>query len=119
MHVEDGVATVQVQPETASAVTVKPVGGVSATVTVPLVGVLPTFATAMVYVNVCPGTTSCGLCVFAMASSIPGAGAAITVGSVAVLLDVFDSPPPDTTAVLFTVPDAAPLATLVATVIAG
>ena len=119
MHVDEGVATVQVQPAPASAVTVKPAGGVSVTVTRPLDAVLPTFNTAMMYVNVCPGTTVCGLCLFVMARSVPGVGAAMIVGSVAVLLDVFDSPPPETTAVLVTVPDATPAPTLAVTVIGG
>ena len=119
MHVDVGAATVQVQPAPASAVTVKPAGGVSVTVTTPLDAVLPTFDTAMKYENVCPGTTVCGLCLFVMVRSIPGAGTAMIVGSVAVLLDEFDSPPPETTAVFVTTPDAAAAATLVATVIGG
>ena len=113
------VATVQVQPEPESAVTVRPAGGVSVTVTVPLDGEPPTFSTVMKYENVCPGTTVCGLCLFVMVRSIPGAGAAMSVGSVAVLLVVFESPPPDTTAVFVTIPGAAPAPTLVVTVIAG
>ena len=43
----------------------------------------------------------------------------MTVGSVAVLLPVFGSPPPDTTAVFVTVPGATPAPTLVVTVISG
>ena len=41
------------------------------------------------------------------------------VGSVAVLLVEFESPPPETTAVFVTTPAAAPAPTLVATVIGG
>ena len=59
-------ATVQVQPEPESAVIVRPAGGVSVTVTVPLDGELPTFATVTVYVTVCPGTAMLGLCVLAL-----------------------------------------------------
>ena len=113
------VATVQVQPEPESAVTVTPGGGVSVTVTGPLDGELPTFNTVTKYVNVCPGTTVFGLCVFLIVRSIPGAGAAMIVGSVTVLFVEFGSPPPDTTAVFVTVPGGAPAATLVVTVIAG
>ena len=113
------VATVQVQPAPESAVTVRPAGGVSVTVTGPLDGEVPTFNTVMKYVNVCPGTTVYGLCLFVMVRSIPGAGAAMIVGSVAVLLVEFESPPPETTAVFVTVPGAAPAPTLVATVIGG
>ena len=109
----------QVQPAPESAVTVTPVGGVSVTVTVPLDGEVPTFNTVTRYVNVCPGTTVFGLCVFVMVRSIPGAGAAMTVGSVAVLLVELESPPPDTTAVFVTVPDGALGPTLVVTVIGG
>ena len=54
------VATVQVQPGPESAVTVRPAGGVSITVTGPLDGELPTFNTVMKYVKVCPGTTVAG-----------------------------------------------------------
>ena len=109
----------QVQPAPESAVTVTPAGGVSVTVTVPLDGEVPTFNTVTRYVNVCPGTTVLGLCVFVMVRSIPGAGAAMTVGSVAVLLVELESPPPDTTAVFVTVPGGALGPTLVATVIVG
>ncbi len=41
------------------------------------------------------------------------------VGSSAVLLVEFESPPPETTAVFVTAPGAAPAPTLVVTVIAG
>jgi hypothetical protein len=117
--VQVSVARAQVQPAPASAVTVKPAGGVSVTVTAPLDAELPTLDTAMKYENVCPGTTVCGLCLFVMVRSIPAAGAAINVGSVAVLSVEFESPPPETTAVFVTTPGAASLATLVATVIDG
>ena len=63
--------TVQVQPAPESAVIVRPDGGVSVTVTVPLDGEVPTFATVTVYVTVCPGTTMLGLCTFVMARSLP------------------------------------------------
>jgi len=76
-------------------------------VTAPLDAELPTFDTAMLYLNVCPGTTVCGLCLFVMVRSIPAAGTAMIVGSVAVLLVEFESPPPETTAVFDTTPAAA------------
>ena len=60
-----------------------------------------------------------GLCLFVMVRSIPAAGAAMIVGSVASLLVEFDSPMPSTTAVFITVPGAAPAPTLVVTVIGG
>ena len=43
----------------------------------------------------------------------------MVVGSVAVLLPVFDSPPPETTAVLVSVPGTTLAAMLVVTVIGG
>ena len=43
----------------------------------------------------------------------------MTVGSVAVLLPVFVSPPPETTAVFVSVPGATPAPTLVVTVMSG
>ena len=61
-----------------------------------------------------------GLCVFEMVRSPPDAGEEVmTVGSVAVLLSVFGSPPPDTTAVLVTVPGATSAPTLAVTEISG
>jgi hypothetical protein len=113
------VGTAQVQPAPESAVIVRPAGGVSVTVTVPLDGELPTFNTVTKYVNVCPGTTVFGLCVFAIVRSIPAAGAAMIVGSESVLLVEFMSLPPDTTAVFVTVPGAALALTLVVTVMSG
>ena len=113
------VGTVQVQPGPESAVTVRPAGGVSVTVTVPLDGEVPTLNTVMKYENVCPDTTVTGLCLFVMVRSIPGAGAAMIVSSGAVLLVVFESPPPETTAMFVTGPGAAPAPTLVVTVISG
>ena len=79
-------ATVQVQPAPASAVIVRPVGGVSVTVTGPLDGEPPTFLTVTVYVMVCPGTAVLGLCTFAIVRSLPDTGAVMVVGSDAVLL---------------------------------
>ena len=119
MRVQVRVGTVQVQPAPESAVIVRPAGGVSVTVTVPLDGELPTFNTVTKYANVCPTTTVFGLCVFAMVRSIPAAGAAMIVGSVASLLVEFESPPPDTSAVFVTVPGAAWAPTTVVTVIPG
>jgi hypothetical protein len=88
---------------------------------VPLGDELPTFNTVTKYVNVCPGTTVFGLCVFAMVRSIPeaGAGPAMIVGSDAVLLVEFESPPPDTSAMFVTVPGATLAPTVVVTVIPG
>ena len=113
------VATVQVHPVPESAVTVTPAGGVSVTVTGALDGEPPTFNTVTKYVNACPGTTVFWLCDFVIVRSIPGAGAAMIVGSVAVLLVEFESPPPDTTAVFVTIPGAAPSPTVVVTMIGG
>jgi hypothetical protein len=114
------VATVQVvQPTPESAVIVRPEGGVSVTVTGPLVGEVPTFATVTVYVMVCPGRAVIGVCVFVIDRSIPEGEPPMTVGSVAVLFAAFESPPPDTTAVFVSVPDATPAPTLVVTVIGG
>ena len=98
---------------------VRPGGGASVTVTVPVVGALPTFVTLMVNVIGCPGTTTPALCAFVSVRSGPAAGEVMTVGSVAVLLPVFGSPPPDTTAVFVTVPGATPAPTLVVTEMSG
>ena len=98
---------------------VRPVGGVSVTVTGPLDAEAPTFLTVTVYVTVCPGTAVLGLCTFAIVRSLPDAGAVMTVGSDAVLLAVFESPPPDTTAVFVTVPGATLAPTLAVTVMSG
>ena len=65
----------QVQPSPDIAVIVRPGGGVSVTVTVPLDGKVPMFATVTVYVTVCPGLALLGLCVFVMVRSLaPGGG---------------------------------------------
>ena len=60
-----------------------------------------------------------GVCDFAMVRSGGATGAVMVVGSVAVLLPVLESPPPDTTAVLVTVPGATAAPTLVVTEISG
>ena len=112
-------ATTQVQPEPDSAVTVRFGGGVSVTVMVPLVGASPTFITLRVNVIVCPGATEPALGVFRSERSGPPTGEVMTVGSVAVLLPVFVSPPPETTAVFVTVPGATPAPTLVVTMMSG
>ena len=111
----------QVQPAPDIAVIVRPAGGVSVTVTVPLDGELPTFETVTAYVTVCPGLAMSGVCTFARVRSLaPTGGAAVMiVGSVAVLLDVFESPPPDTTATFETVPGGTPAPTLAVTVMPG
>src|SRR2546427_10076361 len=91
----------QVQPVPLMAVAVKPVGSVSATVTVPLVEALPLLVTVMVYcAPVCP-CLKLPTWVFVMVRS----GWTIVVGSSSVLLLVFSSAPPDTDtdAVLVTV----------------
>jgi hypothetical protein len=59
------------------------------------------------------------LVVFRSERSGPATGEVITVGSVAVLLPVFGSPPPETTAVFVTVPGATPAPTLVVTTMSG
>jgi hypothetical protein len=61
VHVDAGVATVQAQPVPESAVIVRPAGADSVTVTVPLDGEVPTFATVTVYVMVCPGAAVLGV----------------------------------------------------------
>ena len=88
-------------------------------VTGPVAGPLPTFVTLMVNVVVCPRMTTPPECVFVSARSPPAAGEVMTVGSVSVLLAVFTSPPPDTTAVFVTVPGATLAPTLAVTVISG
>ena len=113
------VATMQVQPAPESAVIVRPVGGVSVTVTVPLDGEVPTFVDRHGVRDGLPGNGDARLCVFAIVRSLPDAGEVMTVGSVAVLLPVFVSPPPDTTAVFVTVPGATLAPTLVVTVMSG
>jgi hypothetical protein len=113
------VATTQVQPEPDSAVTVRFGGGASVTVTGPLVGAPPTFITLRLNVIVCPGATAPALGVFRSVRSGPPTGEVMTVGSVAVLLPLFGSPPPDTTAVFVTVPGATLAPTLVVTVMSG
>ena len=109
----------QVQPEPESAVRVRPGGGASVTVTVPLVGALPTFVTVRVKLVGCPAMTTPPVCVFVSVRSGPPTGEVMTVSSVAVLLAVFGSPPPDTTALFVTVPGATPAPTLVVTVMSG
>ena len=103
----------------ASAVIVRPAGGVSVTVTGPLDGEAPTFVTVTVYVTVCPGTALLGLCTFAMARSLPDAGEVMVVGSDAVLLVGFESPPPDTNALFVIVPAPRRRPTLAVTVMSG
>ena len=98
---------------------VRPRGGASVTVTLPLVGELPTFVTLSVKVINCPLMTTPPLCAFVSVRSGPDAGAVMTVGSVAVLLPGFVSPPPDTTAVFVTVPGATLAPTVAVTEIAG
>ena len=74
---------VQVQPAPESAVTVRPGGGVSVTVTVPLDGKFPTLATVTVYVMSPPATAMLGLCTFAMVRSLgPDGGGLTTTPSV-------------------------------------
>jgi hypothetical protein len=113
------VGIVQVQPAPASAVIVRPVGGVSVTVTGPLDAEAPTFLTVTVYVMVCPGTAVLGLCTFAIVRSLPDTGAVMVVGSDAVLLPVFVSPPPDTMTMFVSLPGATTGSTLAFTVIPG
>src|SRR5438552_960852 len=84
---------------------VTPGGSVSLTVTRPEVGVRPTFLAGRVYVNGCP-CVGVPECVLVIARS--DVSWVTDVGSVAVLLAVFVSPPPDTIAVL--IKDAAALA---------
>ena len=67
----------------------------------------------------CPAMTMPPLCAFVSVRSGPDTGEVMTVGFVAVLLPVFGSPPPDTTAVFVTVPGATPAPTLIVTVISG
>jgi hypothetical protein len=117
------VGAVQVQPTPEAAVTVRPVGSRSVTVTMPLDGVFPTFETVTVYVTVCPGRAVLGVCVFAIVRSLPDAGATVeavmVVGCVAVLLLGFESPPPDTNTLFVIVPGATLAPTLAVTVMTG
>jgi hypothetical protein len=113
------VATLQLQPEPESAVTVRPDGGVSVTVTVPLVGELPTFVVVRVKVTGCPGRSEpLPVRVFAIVRSVPAAGGVTVIGSVAVLSPPFVSPPPDTAAPFTIVPNV-PAATTAVTVMSG
>ncbi len=61
----------QVQPEPESAVMVRPRGGTSVMVTVPLVGELPTFVTLRVKVIGCPAMTTPSVGVFVSVRSGP------------------------------------------------
>ena len=113
------VGTVQVQPVPETAVTVRPGGGVSVTVTVPLDGEPPTFEDPHGVRDGLPGGSDARAVRLRKARSLPDAGAAMIVGSVAMLLLVFGLPPPDTTALFVTVPGGTVAPTLVVTVIAG
>jgi hypothetical protein len=116
------VATTQVQPEPESAVTVRPVGGVSVTVTVPWVGDPPTFITLRVKVVACPGVTAPEACdVFVSWRSVPCAGGigVTVIGAEPVLLEGSESPPPDTNPLFVIVPAAALVATVAVTVMSG
>jgi hypothetical protein len=117
MHV--CVTTTQSQPEPESAVTVRLGGGASVTVTVPCVGDPPTFITLIVNVIACPGITAAAAGTFVIVRSAPSSGEAITVGSDAVLLALFGSPPPATVAMFVTVPGAVLAATIAVTVMTG
>jgi hypothetical protein len=74
LRVQVRVETVQAQPVPESAVIVRPGGGVSVTVTVPLGDELPTLSTVTVYVTVCPAAAMLGLCSFAIVRSLAPAG---------------------------------------------
>jgi hypothetical protein len=77
------VGRVQVQPSPESAVTVRPGGGVSVTITAPLDGEFPTLSTVTVYVTVCPGKAILGLCSFAIVRSLaPTGGGSIAIPAV-------------------------------------
>ena len=78
MHVS--VATMQAQPGPESAVTVRPGGGSSVTVTAPLDGEVPMFVTLSVNVIGCPGVTTPPVCVFAIVRSLPDTGEVTVVG---------------------------------------
>ena len=118
MHVR--VATVQVQPEPESAVTVRPAGGVSVTVTVPLVGEPPTFVTLRVKRDRLPRPEDAGLCARLRQREVASSCRRDRLRSdlSAELLPGFESPPPDTTAPFTSVP-AASGAIIAVTVMSG
>jgi hypothetical protein len=98
-------------------VAVKPTGSVSVTVTVPTLDAEPLFETVSVYEAPDWPWTKAPECVIVSLKSGEPAGAT-DVGSLAALLPVFDSPPPETEAVLVTLAGAL-LATLTVRVIGG
>ena len=111
------VAKVQLQFVPEIAVAVSPVGRVSVIVTVPVVEAVPLFLTVIVYVApVCPWL-KLPVCVLVTVRS-GAVGTTTVVGSLAVLLVVLVSPPPETVAVLVTEEGALP-ATVTVRVIAG
>ena len=95
---------------------VRPVGKVSDTDTCPVVAAVPALLTVMVYVPVCP-RVKFPVCVFVIVRS-GKEGATVVVGSLAVSLAVFVSPPPDTVAVFVTLAGAFD-ATFTVSVMAG
>src|SRR3989304_4174537 len=98
-RVQVSVASVQLQSVPLNAVAVSEAGSVSVTVTAPLVGPEPLLVTVMAYVApVCPWVK---LPVWVLVMVRSG-NWLIVVGSLAELLVVFVSPPPDTVAVLVT-----------------
>src|SRR3989304_2004232 len=102
-RVQVSVASVQLQSVPLNAVAVSEAGSVSITVTVSLVAPEPTLLTASVLVApVCPWVKF-PLCALLMVRS---GNWLIVVGSLAELLVVFVSPPPDTVAVLVTLEGA-------------
>ena len=70
--------TVQVQPVPESVATVRPVGGFSVTVTVPVDAELPAFETLTVYMTVSPGLATVQVCVFVMVRSLISDGSITT-----------------------------------------
>jgi hypothetical protein len=99
VHVTVAPASLQVQPVPLAALYVRPVGSVSTTVSVPVVGDVPLLLTAIVYVPVEP-TVKLPVCDFAIAST----GRTIVVGSVAT--GVLVAPPPEAFAPFVTVAGA-------------
>ena len=91
-----------VQPSPLKSVAVSPTGKVSTRLTVPLVAPAPELVTVMAYVS--PASPCWKLPESAILTVRSGGGSIVTV-SVAVSLEVLVSPPPETVAVLVTLPE--------------
>src|SRR5438445_769798 len=98
-RVQLSVPSVQLHPVPLMALAVKPLGNVSVTVAVPLVGPVPTLLAVMVYVAaVCPCVKFPVWVLVILKSGVRAV--LIVVVSLAVSLLVLASPPPETVAAL-------------------